>query len=134
MSSISGQLQSVLIVDDDEDTGASLFDCFDDEGFDVMVAKDPQTALHLASRHPYQVALLDLHMPGLNGLQLFARMRKTAPQLVGILMTGQPGHDTASSARQIGFSDVLGKPVEFSDLLHAVHAAFQSTTNQFCPD
>lgn len=111
---------SVLIVDDNKDFCDSLFDCLDELHVDVNATHDPQTALFLAQSRDYDIALIDLKMPGMDGLALFREMRRRHPRLRGILMTGFAEEETESAAEANGFSTVLLKPVDFSQVVSMV--------------
>ncbi|MBI1313972.1 response regulator [bacterium] len=123
---MSASLPSVLIVDDNQDFCASLFDCFEENGFDCTAAVDPLTALHLARQKPvYDIALVDLNMPGMDGLTLFREMQSAVPRMQGILVTAFAGNETGHSARDAGFQHVIQKPVGFPDLLDLVRETAQ---------
>lgn len=119
--------QSVLIVDDNKDFCDSLFDCLDELDVDVNATHDPQTALFLAQSRDYDVALIDLKMPGMDGLTLFREMRQRHPRMRGILMTGFAEEETKTVAEARGFSAVLLKPVDFSQVVSMVTPGSSAT-------
>lgn len=117
------QLPSILIVDGNRDFCEALFDCFDDCGYDVNATQDAMTALHLAQTNRYDVAVLDLDLPGMNGISLFEEMRRLDERLQGILMTTFPEDVAHVTARGIGIREIVCKPVSFPNLVQTVHAA-----------
>jgi CheY-like chemotaxis protein len=114
---------SILVVDDEVDTCRNLSDILTDLGYRVDVAHDGLSALELVRRHAYDVALLDLRMPGMDGLELFHRIRQLRSDTVGIIVTAYAGTDTAELALAAGAWQVLPKPVDFGRLLRVVEEA-----------
>ena len=78
----------ILVVDDEVDTCRSLSDILTDLGYRVDVAHDGLTALELVRQKPYEVALLDLKMPGLHGIEVLREIKKTRPKIQVIILTG----------------------------------------------
>src|SRR6516225_4859072 len=79
---------SILVVDDDQDTCASLSDILLDLGYTVDTANDGLAALELSQRNLYRLALLDYKMPGMDGLELCRRLRASRPAVEVALVTG----------------------------------------------
>jgi CheY-like chemotaxis protein len=117
------QLPSILVVDDEVDTCRNLSDILTDLGYRVDVAHDGPSALELVRRNAYDVALLDLRMPGMDGLELFHRIRELRSGTVGIIVTAYAGTDTTERALAAGAWQVLPKPVDFQRLLAVVEEA-----------
>ena len=114
---------SILVVDDDVDTCRNLSDILTDMGYHVDTAHDGPAALELVRRRPYDVALLDLKMPGMDGLTLYRELRKLRAETVAIVVSAFAGKDTVSEALAAGAWQVLAKPVEFPQLLKLVDQA-----------
>ncbi len=110
---------SILCVDDDPDTCASLSDVLADLGYRVGVAYNGETALQLLD-DDYQLALIDYRMPGMDGVTLYRHIRGRRPELVGILVTAFAGPEAVAAAAEAGMCRVLGKPVDFGQLLPLV--------------
>lgn len=119
---------SILVVDDEADTCANLSDILTDLGYHVDTAADGPTALELVKQHPYDVALLDLKMPGMDGLELYREIRKLQADTVAILVTAYASSSTADEALDAGAWKILPKPVEFPKLLALVDEAVEQTT------
>src|SRR5215472_2855441 len=116
-------LPRILVVDDEVDTCRNLSDILTDLGYQVDVANDGPSALEKVRHNAYDVALLDLRMPGMDGLELFHRIRELRSGTVGIIVTAYAGTDTAERALAAGAWQVLAKPVEFPRLLALVEQA-----------
>jgi two-component system response regulator HydG len=114
---------SILVVDDDVDTCHNLSDILTDLGYQVEMAHDGPTALDLVRRRAYDVALLDLRMPGMDGLTLYREIRKLRAETVALVVTAYASDGTAEKALSAGAWKVLPKPVDFSTLLPLVGQA-----------
>jgi len=113
----------ILVVDDEVDTCRNLSDILTDLGYRVDVAHDGLTALELVRQKPYEVALLDLKMPGMDGLTLYREIKKLRADTVAIVVTAYAGGDTKAEALTAGAWQVLAKPVDFPKLLGLVDEA-----------
>jgi two-component system, NtrC family, response regulator HydG len=113
----------ILVVDDDADIRANLSDILSDLGYRVDTAHNGPAALELVSRQTYDVALLDLKMPGMDGLTLYREIKKQRAGTVALVVTAFAGPATTEEALSAGAWKVLSKPVDFSKLLHLVERA-----------
>src|SRR6266436_1186749 len=113
----------MLVVDDEVDTFRNLSDILTDLGYHVDIAHDGSTALDLVRRHGYEVALLDLKMPGMDGLTLYREIKKVSAGTVAIIVTAYAGSTTLEEARASGAWQVLAKPIDFPRLLGVVQHA-----------
>jgi two-component system, NtrC family, response regulator HydG len=117
----------VLIVDDEADTCANLNDIFSDFGYHVDTAHDGQSALKLIeSQQFYDIVLLDLRMPGMDGLELYRRIKQTSAGTVALIVTAYASSDTAKSAIAAGARRVLSKPVDIGQLLNLVQTSLET--------
>ena len=123
---MSANPSRILIVDDEQDTCANLSDILTDLGYQVDTANDGFTALELVKKRPYDVALLDLRMPGMDGLELYRRMREISAETVAIVVTAYASSDTAKSVLATGAWKILPKPVNIGILLNFVAQALDS--------
>jgi two-component system, NtrC family, response regulator HydG len=111
---------SILVVDDDVDTCRNLSDILTDLGYHVDTAHDGPTALELVRLNAYDVALLDLKMPGMDGLTLYREIKKLRAGTVAIIVTAYASSATAAEATAAGAWQVLSKPVDLGRLLPLV--------------
>jgi CheY-like chemotaxis protein len=114
---------SILVVDDELDTCRNLSDILTDLGYHVDTAHDGPAALELVRKKRYDVALLDLKMPGMDGLTLYREIKKLRADTVAIIVTAYATSTTAEQALQAGAWRVLSKPVELPRLLGLVNEA-----------
>ncbi|HEX7375553.1 MAG TPA: response regulator [Pirellulales bacterium] len=115
----------VLVVDDEADTCANLSDILTDLGYHVDVAYDGPSAIELVKRHAYDVALLDLKMPGMDGLELYRRIKQLKSGTVAIVVTAYASSNTASDALAAGAWQILPKPVDLAKLLGMIGEAVE---------
>jgi len=113
----------LLIVDDEVDTCHNLKDIFSDLGYEVDVAYNGPSALELVKSNHYAVAILDLKMPGMDGVELYRRIRELSSGTVAVIVTAYAASETAQAALEAGAWRILSKPVDFPQLLHLVDAA-----------
>lgn len=114
---------SILVVDDDVDTCRNLADILADLGYHVDCAHDGPGAIDLVRRNAYDVALLDLKMPGMDGLTLYRRIKDIRADTVAMIVTAYAGSGTAEEAMAAGAWQVLPKPVDLPRLLGLVDKA-----------
>jgi CheY-like chemotaxis protein len=110
----------MLIVDDDRAQRNLVAQILADRGYDVDTASNGFEALELASRRPYELAVLDYQMPGMDGVELFQRLKELHPDIVGIFVTAYTTLDTVYPAITAGVERVLAKPVDAAELVQAV--------------
>jgi two-component system, NtrC family, response regulator HydG len=113
----------LLIVDDEHDTCDNLSDIFGEFGYQVDVAYDGPSALALVDENVYDLALLDLKMPGMNGLELYREIRRRASGTVAIVVTAYASSDTARGILDAGAWGIVPKPVNFAELQGQVDEA-----------
>jgi DNA-binding NtrC family response regulator len=114
---------NLLIVDDELSVRDSLGKWFREEGYEVCVAESAQAALTQMADHPFDLALVDIKMPGTDGVQLLHRMREIDPDMPVIIMTGYASVETAVAALKDGAYDYISKPFDPDDMAHTVRNA-----------
>jgi DNA-binding NtrC family response regulator len=107
----------VLLVDDEDVLAGTLHEFLEGEGYDVRVAPDARGALRAVEEFDPDVALCDIQLPGLDGLDLLDRMLLVRPDTLVLMITAYATVETAVTAFRRGAQDYLMKPVIFDDLL-----------------
>jgi CheY-like chemotaxis protein/anti-sigma regulatory factor (Ser/Thr protein kinase) len=111
----------VLVVDDNVDAADTLADVLRKVGYDVMVAHDAPTALHVAAEFKPAIALLDIGLPVMDGYELARRLRSTLGEPLRLIAVSGYGADAdLARSRAAGFEVHLGKPVNFDTLVNAL--------------
>jgi DNA-binding response OmpR family regulator len=114
---------SVLVVDDEVDICNNLRDILTDLGYDVDTACDGPRALELVKAKPYAVALLDLRMPGMDGLELYRRIKALRAGTVAMIVTAYATDAATQEALGAGAWKVVAKPVDFASLMEWIDEA-----------
>lgn len=107
---------SVLVVDDEEWMRDACQTILSAEGYAVLVAQDAASGLDLAARHRPDIVLVDIRMPGINGLEFLRRVKDYDPDVVGIVITGYATIQVALEAVKAGAFEFLSKPFEPEEL------------------
>lgn len=115
----------VLVVDDDEDFRGALVRRFSRGIFHVLEAGDGAAALSLLQRHEFDVAVIDVTMPRLSGIELLEKMRVQNSDCEVVVLTGQGTIETAVRAMKLGAFDYLQKPFPLQELEDIVRRAFE---------
>ena len=110
----------LLVVDDDRGNCAIVSRLLSDRGFAVDVANDGPEALELVAQQPYALAVIDYQMPGMDGVELYRRIREMRPELVGVFLTAFTTLSTVYPAIEAGVERVLAKPVNRDELIPLV--------------
>jgi DNA-binding NtrC family response regulator len=113
----------LLIVDDELTVRDSLGKWFHEEGYEVGTAENAKDALTRLAESRWDVALLDIKMPGTDGIELQRRMHEIDPNLIVIVMTGYASVETAVAALKNGAYDYVTKPLDPDEIAHLVKRA-----------
>ena len=113
---MSGAHTRVLVVDDEEIIRESLGGWLEKDGYPVASAPDGRSALERMRSERWNVVLLDLKMPGIDGLQVLEEARKLQPEAAVIMMTAYATVETAVKAMKLGATDYLVKPFDPEEL------------------
>jgi CheY-like chemotaxis protein len=110
----------LLVVDDDRSCRTIVAEMLVDRGYLVDTASDGFDALRMAESTPYALAVLDYQMPGMDGVELFGRLRRLQPDIQGVFLTAFATLDTVYPAIAAGVERVLAKPPQNDELLPLV--------------
>jgi DNA-binding NtrC family response regulator len=117
----------ILIVDDEPIVRQSLGSWFREESYLVDVAESGKEALDKLTRQDWDIFLLDIKMPGMDGLELQRRIKETHPSATIIIMTAYASVETAVEAMKQGAYDYIVKPFDPDDLERLIHKAIEHT-------
>jgi len=109
-------MKPILIVEDEAILRESLRDWLTDSGYQVETAADGEEGLKMIGEQDFELVLLDMRLPGKDGLQVLKEAKAQKPQLKGIIITAYPSLETAVQAMKIGAAEYLPKPIDLDDL------------------
>ncbi|MFZ2088724.1 MAG: response regulator [Desulfobaccales bacterium] len=115
----------VLLVDDEAEFVSALAERLNMRGFDAQTATSGEEALGKINSSPPDVVLLDVLMPGMNGLDVLKRIKAAHPQVQVILLTGRGSWDGIQGVREGAF-DCLMKPIQIEELMQIMADAMES--------
>jgi DNA-binding NtrC family response regulator len=113
----------VLVVDDDRRVREMLLDAIADMGFEVGGAANAEAALKAIAQNEPDIAILDLNLPGIGGLDLFEQIHDRNPSVQVIVLTGYGDLDAARRAIRLNVVDFLSKPCSLGELEQAIQRA-----------
>jgi two-component system nitrogen regulation response regulator NtrX len=115
----------ILVVDDEESIRRTLSAVLRDEGYPVILAKDGKEALAQAAQEEPELVLLDIAMPGKDGIEVLESLKDKSPGLAVIMMSGHGNIETAVKATKLGAYDFIEKPLSIEKLLLAIRNALE---------
>jgi DNA-binding NtrC family response regulator len=118
----------LLVVEDDDELRAAVAAHFRRLGMRVTAAGSGEEALGRTAQARFDVALLDLHLPGISGIEVLAALKGQQPELEAILLTAHSSVETAVRAMKQGAYDYLTKPFRLADLEAHVQKAYEKVT------
>ena len=106
----------ILLADDEEIVHQAIAPYLHDLGHRVDGVYDGSAALKSIEAHDYDLALVDIRMPGIDGLSLLAKLQKIRPEISVVIITGHGNMDMAIQALKLGATDFLTKPIKLLEL------------------
>ena len=113
----------ILVVDDEEVVRLSHIRTLANIHCDVEVVRDGKEALQVMGQRPADVVLLDLRMPGMDGMSVLKMIKQRWPETEVVIITGYPTIETAKEAVRLGAYDYLAKPVGPDDVINVANGA-----------
>jgi two-component system nitrogen regulation response regulator NtrX len=122
--------KKILIVDDDEGICKTLGLILEDEGFIIDVANSGKEALKKSETSNYNVVLLDIRLPDIEGTKLLKAFRQSTPKMIKIMMTGFPQIGNAVEALNLGADAYFMKPVHPDDVIKTIREKLEAQTKE----
>ncbi|MGB2770121.1 MAG: response regulator [Candidatus Zixiibacteriota bacterium] len=117
--------ERILVVDDELFVRELLLEFLSSEGYEVSLADSGEKAVKLMQSEPADVVLVDLKMPGIDGIETLRQIKKTAPNTLSIVMTGYPTIDSSIEALRCGAYDYVVKPFKLNNLKSSIEKALE---------
>ncbi|MBU2648278.1 sigma-54 dependent transcriptional regulator [bacterium] len=119
-------MSTILIIDDDDQLRKSFEKLLLSEGYQVVTAASGESGLYVVKKQLPDLVVLDVRLPGMNGLETFKAIHDIAPKLQVIIMTAFGTTDTAIEATKLGAYDYVLKPFEIPEMLNLIARALDT--------
>ena len=116
---------SVLVVDDEEDFVETIVKRLKDKGLDAAGVFRGQEALDMLKKREFDVCILDVRMPGMDGIETLREMKKKHPSMEVVMLTGHGSVESGIQGLQLGAYNYVMKPCPFKDLLAQLSLAYE---------
>lgn len=116
-------MDRVLLVDDEVEFLEALAERLKIRGLEVECARSGREALNLVEEKVFDAVVLDLSMPGLDGIETLRRLRSLRPELQVMILSGRATVQTAVQATRLGATDIFEKPTDVETLVQRIRAA-----------
>jgi len=113
-------LESILVVDDDSEVRKMLSSILGNEGYSVETVENGKQAIRTSERLPFDLALIDIRLPDLEGTDLLNKLKDKQPNMVKIIITGFPSLENAIRAINEGADGYVLKPFDVAKLLKTI--------------
>jgi len=118
-------MKSILIVDDEDSIRLSLEGILEDEGFNTSFAANGENCLSMLTAEDPDLILLDIWMPGIDGLETLKQIKKVRPSQLVVMMSGHANIETAVKATRLGAFDFIEKPLSLEKILLSINNALK---------
>ena len=115
----------ILVIDDEESIRKSLAAVLEENGYLVDTAENGREAIKKSETKIYNLALIDLRLPDMDGIELLTAMRETTPKMAKIVITGYPSLENAIEAVNRGADGYIVKPYTMDDILRKIKEHLQ---------
>lgn len=115
--------EKILVIDDELFIRELLQEFLIKEGYKVYVAESGEKGINLIKATPVEIALIDLKMPGMDGISALKEIKKIAPNTIAIILTGYPTIESSIEALRSGAYDYVVKPFKLNDLKNTIARA-----------
>lgn len=118
-------MPKILVVDDEKHIRDSCIKLLERKRFDAEGAASGAEALEKISKEVYDLVLLDIRMPGMDGIEVLRRAKEIVPDILVLVLTGHGTMDTANEAIKLGAVGFIRKPISIEDLAESIDEALE---------
>ncbi len=124
-------LSNVLVIDDDEETRNLFSTVLTDAGYLVEAVENGKQAIKICKKGPFDIALIDIELPDIKGIDLLKTLRQLQPKMVKIIITGHPSIENAVKSVNEKADGYLLKPVNITEMLEMIKKILTEKTNEY---
>ena len=117
--------KKILLVEDEVVLREALREWLTDDGYNVEIAESGEEAIERVKKEEFGVIVLDLRLPGIDGIRTFEEAKDVKPETRGVIITAYPSKETQEKAKEIGLIDYLPKPFKIEDLEKIISGALE---------
>ena len=117
---MTAKLPRILIVDDEDTLRLLLHESLEGHGYEIASASDGEEAITLLGHQRFDLTLLDIQMPRVNGLQVLQYIKEHSPHTRAVILTGYADLSHAMEAKEYGAREFIGKPYKIHDILSTI--------------
>jgi DNA-binding NtrC family response regulator len=118
-------MTKILVVDDEKHIRDSCIKLLQRKRFEAEGAASGEEALEKVEKAVYDLVLLDIRMPGMDGIEVLRRAKKIVPDIVVLVLTGHGTLETASEAMSLGAAGFIRKPISIENLAETIDATLE---------
>ncbi len=122
--------RKILLVEDETILREALREWLVADGYDVEVAESGEEAVDKIRKEEFGVVVIDLRLPGIDGLRVFEEAKETKPEIKGVIITAYPSEETKVKAKEMGLLDYLTKPFKVEDLEKIISQALEEISER----
>lgn len=122
---------NTIIVDDDKEIRNTLLAILENEGYSVETAENGKKAIRLCEKVPFDVALIDIELPDINGTELLHKLKEIRPKMVKIIITGHPSVENAAKSVNEKADGYILKPFKAEKLLEMIKKLVEEKKNEY---
>ncbi len=111
---------NILIVDDEPGIRITLAGILEDDGYNVVAAEDGKKGIAAAEKTNFNIAFIDMRMPGINGIKTFKEIKEISPNTIIFFMTAFLDEDTLNEANKLKAQEILYKPLDVDLILKII--------------
>jgi len=120
-----GEKAKILVVEDEAVVRESYLRSLAGINYSVRTALDGEEALRLMKEEPFDVVLVDIRMPGMDGIALLREIKECWPEIEVVVITGYPSIETAKEAVRLGAYNYLAKPIGPQEIVETANSAVE---------
>ena len=117
--------KKILVVDDEKHIRDSCIKLLQRKRYDAEGAGSGAEALEMIEKNPYDLVLLDVRMPGMDGIEVLRRAKELSPDILVLILTGHGTIDTANEALELGAAGFIRKPIAIENLAESIDEALE---------
>lgn len=123
-------MPKILVVDDDEQFRKMLNEVLVEQGYSVKCVENGKQAIHASQEEFFNLALIDIHLPDMEGTELLTKLRKTEPEIIKIIVTGNATLKNSIEAANKGVDGYVVKPFDPKKLISVIEGQLEKQKNK----